>query len=575
MNKKMDKKGNRPTIAFAVSLAFVAIVSIAIAPLAQAEEAIFLTEPNLYNMPKTHIKTDTFLWAQDFKDNPALMNLNSPYQLICNLYYMGSKTDFSTDFYNIVLVGGGPPHGFATGFDDEVIYTNSLGTDIGFAIRLNDMHTMAAVFHYAYENLNGEGSFFHNWTDLTFDGNMTGISRRNVDSNLYSISMLHDITISDAFSFGLGFTYGYGGTTSTYNIGATGTGSFGIAGTYFQEDVREYRELTFDYHMMSPTLGISATPSDFVFIDSSVTANFYLGGVNSVSRLSDDFWLNAGAGLASYSYGENITSDDFFSWDINYNLSPEFMVNESVSLPFVLDFSYGKKEWSVDGPVSGFFSPFSYLGIYHGTGHMEYEENMETWDITAGGGIKYTIGVTELMAMAYYTRDEYYNAYYQHNDVTIPNGAFNPGLTALTRRTNIKKDILSFELGVASEFTPQFYADFNIRYDMGWGRMTSYDSYTSTYDYTGEELLVNKNDNIMFHDMTLSNTLTFSPTDNINFSLGGNIGIPLSPSNYNLSGSNVGVTPGRPSSSWGGDNSGGNSTRTLKYGGMFSIDIEF
>ena len=544
-----------------------------------------IDEPNLNSVPRLLLKVDASIWDSDFRENPALLDPKSEFEFFYDVYYLGGLTRVSTDIYSRLFsnaLGGG----VMTGSLDENYVSNNVGTDAGFTIKLNDISSLAAIFSYRYGIIKGDGDYWQYWEGGVNTSEMTGTSRSDDNNSTYGLSLLYNANINDYISVGAGFKYAFMYDNSEYEMTALGdhVQDMGIAGiVVFPENVNTVDELTFNYHLFSPTLGVSIKPNDSLIINSAITGNIYTGNVEKSATLFDDYMSNRfPRALSSNVYTENLDGGKIKGYEISANLEPEFKINDTVSIPALVKYSQGDIQWNVDGNGTGYFAPLSYSGIFHGPGTIDYEGKQREWEIVSGAGVKLNINDFDIRGSAYYTHNDYYSAYYSENIVnpTILVGNQIGGLTSYTTRTSEEKDIVSLTLGVGKEIHPQLIADFSLRYDLGWGEMNYYEAYHSPYAHgnPGTIVYVNTDGADSYQDLTLSSSFTYTPINRLSLLFGGTVKLPLDPLNYNMTGTGTGGREtsgnGQPRFYEGGATRGSNS-RSWDYGGTLKIKFEF
>lgn len=544
--------------------------------LAYAQDFFSVGDSGFYNAPKALLRTDSSLWDQDFKQNPALLDPKSDLEFIMDSYYTGSASDVSVDF-NF----GSPLNAFYFGSIDAEYRIDNTGADIGFIKRLNDRSSLGLVFSYSREEFDGDGSFaqFFDFRFLgTFDY-LYGTLDAGMSSNTFALSALYDIDYSENLSLGAGITYAYINNKMEYDI--SGSGLLPIPG--LPESVSIDKEMTFDYHRISPVFGVSVRPVDPLVINASLTTGIYLGSVERISSLFDDYLVVA---IPTSTYTEKLDSNDLLVLDVAFRTDGAYeVIPDRLSLPFFFDCTYGAARWSVDGAASGYFHPAIYYAPFQGPGTIEYGNTTEHWTVSLGGGVNYTVGGFDLSALIGYSHLDLKNSFEMDNYVVsnvVVAGRPLRGLTAFSQDIEETWDVLSFELGASREFSEKLSADVSARYDIGWGQMDLETWYTSPFDFTpagglpGSSIAMDLSDREVAHTLTLSVYLAYSPVEHLNLSFQGMVGIPLSEINYNLCGNAAGGVFG---SAWryvlGGASSMDMHYRGWDYGGMFNIEYAF
>ena len=540
-----------------------------------------IDEPNLNSVPRILLKVDTSIWDSDFRENPALLDPKSEFEFFYDVYYLGSLTRVSTDIYSR-LFSNALGSGVMTGSLDENFVSNDVGTDAGFAIKLNDISSLAAIFSYRYGIIKGDGDYWQYWEGGINTNEMRGSSRSDDNNTTYGLSLLYNANINDYISVGAGFKYAFMYDNSQYEMTASGDHNQG--GIVYPENVSTVDELTFKYHLFSPTLGVSTRPFDSLIINSAITGNIYTGSVEKSAALFDDY-MNSRFGpgtLSSNVYAENLDGGRIKGYEISVNIEPEYKINDMVSIPALIKYSQGDIQWDVDGNGAGYFAPLSYSGIYHGPGTVDYEGKQRQWEILSGAGVKLNINDFDIRGSIYYTHSDYYTAYYSENVVnpTVLIGNQIGSLTSYTTRTSEETDIVSLTLGVGKVLHPKLAADFSMKYDLGWGEMSYYEAYHSPYAHgdPGTIVYVNTDGADSYQDLTLSSSFTYTPIDRLSLLFGGMVKLPLDPLDYDMTGTGTG---GRETNGNGqprfyeGSATRGSNSRTWNYGGTLKIQFEF
>ncbi|GEM_PF-2079049 len=537
-----------------------------------------LEDPKLNTTPKLLLKLNSSVWDRNFRTNPALLEPKSEYEFYYDIYYLGGLTRISSDIYNEIMFNA--LQGDIRGAFDEAYVSNNYGTDVGFLMKLNEISNFGAIFSYKYNTLKGDGSFKYEWSyPAAFSGDVESSFRSETDSSAYGLSILYSIDVSDYVSLGAGFKYAYMFEKSTRD--ATGYGvATGPGGVEIPENVSTNRELTFKYHLFSPTFGVSVNPIDTLIINSSVTANIYTGRVDKKATLFADHWSNVAPGnFPSNTYNENLDSGWIYGYEISANLEPEYKINDTVSIIAVVDYFQGNIEWVVRGTGEGYFAPFNYPEIFHGDGTVGYQGKQRQWEIESGAGVKLNLDGFDLRSSAIYTHYDLYSAFYRENEV-VGAVAFGSGFNSFTRRLEEEMDIMSLTFSVGKEFMPELIADLSIRYDLGWGEMNLYEANHSPYISGDPNTItyVRVSDRDSYQDLTLATSMTIKPINRLSLMLGGMVTMPLSPLNYNLKGYSTGGADfggnGFPYS-YEGNAARGYNSRGWNYGGTLRIKFEF
>ncbi|MBN1881932.1 MAG: hypothetical protein JW885_07145 [Deltaproteobacteria bacterium] len=542
-----------------------------------AGDSIHLEEPNSFNNPKDAFgtppsewnKTDTQTygippseWYSTWRDNPALVDLQSNYAFIASMFYMGSFNEFETDMYQAFTGGVGGSYAETT----EEYAGNSAGTDLGFLMKFNDISTFGAILHYRYDGILGYGDI----TTILSNGAgvyiaMTSESVRRSDANSTGLTLLYDIDYSDAFSLGFDLTYMYTNENTNYDVNSVDIVS---TGAVVDEEMKIDRETIFNINRISPTIGTSFTPTDSFILNVSFTTDFLFGGVEKHSRLYD--W-NTAVAVPPINYREHLDDGNLSGYGFSGEADTEIFLTDALSLTYLANASYTDTSWEVDGAVDGYFLPFYYYGLLCGPGTMDYESEERTLNATAGAGMNYDLSgaiLHSLITYTYWNRD---TAFYQEN--TFNFAAVVP-VSNFTQRTEEELNIMNLKLGATFDVSPVLSMDFGVGYSVGWGRYNLYESIYSPGSTT--EIITAAKDTDTFHDMTVGSSMVFRPIDNLNITLSAMGKFPLNQKKYNLSGTTDGATAGGlPISIWSGNTIRDYGSSTWNYGGTLSIGYEF
>jgi hypothetical protein len=551
--------------------AILTIVLFAVSLTALAGDVIYISEPSVYDAPKILPRFDAPV-DRDFVRNPALLNLECPYEFFSDLTYHGGTYRTSTDG----VWGPDAVPSRATGYSDSSYYLHGLGGDAGFAMKLGDSSHLAALVSYRWGYLFGDTDFEHFLEDAAIggpEGYLYGSWDERLNSHTFGLSVLYNHAFSDTFTFGTGLSYEY--VTERLIRKGGGNGESGGRGGLTPESLSIDRETKLRYHRFAPVWGILYKPSDRFTLDASIEAGFSFGAAGVESNLSDVNGIAAFTAPSS-AYSDNTEGNDLYGWDIAAKVRPVIKVSDALSFPLVLDFTYRQLDWSADGYAYSYFTPVAYGGIFQGPGPIEYENSMRSWDITAGAGVTYDAGWATLAGLLSYTHSDLRNGYDQENNVV---GVYRPGLTAFTQRDNEKRDIVSIGMEIEKRFSPVISAALGLRYDIGWGRREYYTSYASLYETNPRaELRVVADDSDMYQDLTLTTGLTLTPAERLTIALGGMVKFPLDSLDYELDGAAVGwpaatvVTRRFPNDS---PFSRDYESSGWEYGGLLTITYEF
>ncbi len=557
----------RRTFYFPVVVIFLITVS---AFTAAAQEVTYISEPAFLDTPKILPRADASLWNMDFRCNPALLKLECPYEFIYDTYYLGSYDRKSTSDYANGTLFDPATYAYFSSSVESKYYTDAVGGDLGFAMKLNDRSNLAFIFNYRYGNVLGDGTFVNAWDDgrTGENGYLDGSLEQKLESNTFAASVLWNMKFSEAFTLGAALKYAY--TSETFRDEIWGNSvTLSEPGTLSME-----RDQSLKYHYISPKVGISFVPSDRFTLNASVAAGFYIGGtVDKSASLSDSF-----EGFATPPYTEDLDSSDISGWDIAAKVRPEFKVSDTLAIPVVVDFRYKDFTWGVDGASNGYFAPISYSGIFQGPGTIDYENEATTWDITAGAGVKYDAGWATLSGMLSYTHWDFNNTYDQNNLVVLGNAG---GLTSFSQDDTETRDIISLGLTLEKQFSPKLSADFGVCYDFGWGHRRYDLTYLSPFEAVSfETLSISTEGDATYQDLTLSTHMTFAPVQRLSITLGGFVTMPLQSLDYRLDGASAGLTANNVMAAYPWTGPDGPISRDYEnigwnYGGLLSISYEF
>ncbi len=512
-------------IFFFLALFFLAAFTV----VAAAQDVIYISEPNLAETPKILPRMDAPLWNMDYRHNPALLTLNCPYEFIDDAYYLGSGWSISSESFNEGFTYNGLRPGFLTKHVEDKYLTTVLGTDAGFALRLNDRSNLAVIFNYRYGNTKGDGDFFLISSGPTFTAREDGSISQKLETHDFTLSVLYSLKMSNALVVGAGLKYTYRDESWDSDIFGQGIDGSFVPASSFTTDLNQ--DLGLRYSIVSPILGVSLKPSDRFNINAWLSAGFYFGDVRKNSNLFEN------ASGTPPVYSEDLDSGDLTGWEISASVRPELAVTSAISIPFVLDFSYRDIKWSVGGASFGGFFPYDYDLIYHAPGHISYENEETTWHVKAGAGLTYDAGWATLSGLLSYTRWEFLNAYDQESYF------ISPFLTAYAQRDMESRDIVALDLSVKKEFSEMLSADFSATYLVGWAHRRYQMTYRSPWESISppDQLKVVADGRDAYQDLILSATMNLKPTERLSLSLMGTVAIPVNGLDYTLHGLGTGL----------------------------------
>jgi hypothetical protein len=559
----------------AVILALSALSIAALVASAPAQDEIYLTEPTVVDMSRVLPRYDAALWNLDFKDNPALLTLDCPYEFISDLYYLGGYRHIATDGGGQLLSFSDPP-ALSHRTSDMRYYNHGLGADVGFALKLNDRTNFAAIFGYRWNHISGDGDFVDNiqrFGEVDY-GLFNGKAEDNFNSHAYDVSLLISSVVSDRVTYGAGLKIGY--TRETYDTSIDGFGISNGALVTGTESADLDRELTLRYYRIGPVLGIALKPMPKLAIDASVEGGFYMGDVQKEASYLEEFTGNLATFLfrdPSMAYNENFNASELNGWDMSAKVNAEYALSEKLSFPVYVAFDYRDFRWSVGGLADGLFGPFTLLefGLAGDGEVLTYNDNENRWDIAAGAGVKYVADWGTITGMLSYT----------HRDLRDNYGQADFDVVLFDRRDRERLDILSLGIVYEKEFSPMFSADLGLRYDVGWGRRevgsTLIDDIESLIGF--RQLITSADAADSYQNLTLSTHMTLKPMDHLTVGLGGMVTIPLNTLDYDMHGSASGLEgfpfAARPALFYGGPFSMGYETTGWDWGGLLSVTYEF
>ncbi len=503
---------------------------------AAAQDVIYISEPTLADTPTILPRMDAPLWNMDYRHNPALLKLDCPYQFIDDAYYLGSGWSISSESFNQGFDFQGLTPAYLTKHVEDKYLTTVLGTDAGFALKLNDRSSLALIFNYRYGNIKGDGNFFLINKETVLTGREDGSISQKLETHDFTLSALYSLKMSDALTVGAGLKYSYRDESWDDDLFAQGVDPSAAVHS-FVTDLN--RDLGLRYSVVSPVLGVSLKSSDRFNMDAWLSAGFYFGDVQKNSNLYE----NSSGPTPPYS--EDLDSGDVTGWDISASVRPELAVTDALSIPFVLDFSYRDIKWSVGGASFGRFAPFDYDLVFYGPGHIGYENEETTWHVKAGAGVTYDAGWATLSGLLSYTRWEFLNAYDQENNIT----GLGPvaALSVFAQRDTESRDIAALDLSLKKEFSKTLSADFSAIYLVGWAHRRYQMTYKNPFDIGGVQpngLKVVADGWDAYQDLILSATMDLKPTDRLSLSLMGTVAIPINDLDYTLHGLGTGVNAG-------------------------------
>ncbi len=538
---------------------------------ATADDYLYIREGTVSDTPKILPRLDNSLGDLPFRDNPALLELTCPYELFFDGYYIGSSSKISTSgvmISNGSLIPPLPPAGavLGTATSEGHYYSNSGGTDLGFALKLGSRSNLAFIFNYLYADTHGQADIAN---QLLFAVQIRlgffGTQDDRFESNRYAPMLLFSTRPSDALSLGAGLGYAYITDDLSAEVRGNTISRRGVINGFVESE----ESLKLKYHRFSPVVGVSFTPSDRVRLDASLGADFSFGSV-----LKDSFIDDNGV------YTEDLDSHDLLGWGIHGAVEPTVTLSESLALPIVVSGSYERFRWEVDGLGYGFIFPGEYWGVFQGGGPIDYENDSRNWDVSAGVGLRLgTAGMT-LTVMPIYTHCEFDNDFTQVNDAAL----FPPGLTLtiLTQDDREVRDVASLDVTLKKAFSDSLSAELGLRYDFGWARRDYDIFYSSAWEsFFLISFLVSSLDGSnsatdTFQDLTLSTKLTYRPAERLSLSFSGLVKIPLDPADFHMPGTVAGISPNDTTFRF--RTSGINreyEDSTWIYGGLLTLTYEF
>jgi len=545
-------------------------------------DAMHLEELNFYNSPKDIFRgspsdwnrTDTQTygispsqWYLTWRDNPALVELQGDRAFIASMFYSGSYSDFSSNMY---ILSGQPTTnpGYRAADTGETYIGNSVGTDLGFLVALNNSATFGALFHYRYDGMLGEGSAtVERWRSAFgwYDLNHIESVRRS-DAHSTGLTLLYDVDFSDAFSLGFDLTYLF--TTENMNYDENMIEYEYTAGALTGIDEEKIdRETIFNTHRLSPTIGVSFTSAVAFVLNLAVTADILFGGVeknmDAVARAN-------GLPFNPSDYVERLDGGSLFGYGFEAEADAEIFLTDALSLALLVNGSFHDTSWDIDGNVSGWFEPNAYRSMYLEPGMMEYEYEERTWHLTTGLGVNYALSNVVLHSLFTYTRWERDIAYYME-DIITPGLTFVP-FSIFTQRTTEELDILALKVGATIDISSSISMDFGLGYSVGWGNYSLYEYIHSDAFTTQDGMFILLDETDTFHELSAAVSMIITPTENLSISLSAMGTFPLDGKSYPLTGSMINNNTG---SSWQGDYFIDGDSSTWNYGGNLSIEYRF
>ncbi|MBN1883397.1 MAG: hypothetical protein JW885_14615 [Deltaproteobacteria bacterium] len=544
-------------------LALMLLFLMIIPAIALGGDYVRFDDQTITGSPKMIFRAD----RADLTANPALLGEGSTSGFIFDTYYLGSTTKVSSDYLN--LLDDGLFIGHTTGYSDGRYISNGFGTDLGYVMKLGDASTLGFIFNYDFSYMEGNENFFDYWDDGRGGfGRFYGATERKVKENAFSLAMLYNLAISDAFSFGTGVEYRYTHEKISDDMaGNSANSSTPENATYIDKNT------VFDIHLMRPVVGISAQPADAFALNASTSVGFYWGRIDRRAIYSVDRVPVPGGGPNS----EALESRDYFGWDIEAALNPTIIVSDTLSFPISLEFYYGSFDYGIDGVTEGYFRNQAYRGVARGPGSIDYDVEEDLWHIMAGLGVVYKMDSYTFDATLSYT---YADWDYSYEQVNVVSGAvvFFNGVTSFSQDDSLMVNMLSLDLGMTAEFTENLSTSFGVRYDMGWANKEYANAYDSPFisGAAPDPQFIDAEDTDLFQNLTLDLAVLYKPVNGLTLSLSGMVTMPLDDVEYDMDGSAYGNTVGpRLGYALIDPTTRNLSLETWDYGCMFNLMYEF
>jgi hypothetical protein len=532
------------------------------------------------DMSRVLPRYDAALWNLDFKDNPALLRLDCPYEFIGDLYYLGGYRHISSGAngqLHFPTFAGIP---YSTRSSEMDYYSHGLGADVGFAIKLNDRTDFAAIFGYRWNYASGDGDFTDFVRRPGLGGGATsvfnGSSEEAYHGHTFGASLLLSSAVNDRITYGAGLKIGYTRETYDTSIDGFGVSTSTLPGTNGTEHADLDRELTLRYYRIGPVLGIALKPIPKLAIDASLEAGFYMGDVQKEASYLEDFTGNLANFLfrdPSMAYNENFSASELSGWDMRAKVNAEYALSEKLSFPLYVAFDYRDFRWRVGGLADGLFGPFTLLEFGLGADGevLTYNDNENRWDIAAGAGVKYVADWGTVTGTLSYT----------HRDLRDNYGQADFAVVLFDRRDRERLDIVSLGVTYEKEFSPMLSADLGLRYDIGWGRREIGSTLIDELEnFAFSQLITSVDAADSYQTLTLSTHMTLKPMDHLSVGLGGMVTIPLNSLDYDMHGYSTGLgalppLAPRPGLFFDGPFAMGYETTGWDWGGLLSVTYEF
>ncbi|MBN1881718.1 MAG: hypothetical protein JW885_06045 [Deltaproteobacteria bacterium] len=534
---------------------------------AAGQDYLYIRNSTVSDTPKIIENFDGAPGEIVFLENPALLRLDSSFRFLSDVSYRGSYSDVST---RDIMYSNGHlyPVGTVIGSSDldSRYVTNTWGTDIGFALKINSNMNLAFVFEYLSGETRGDTDIYTDTLESPILSHyFWGSGENGHRSNRYASTLLLSWEAADALSLGVGVTHNLYDDTRKNSINGLCKRVSPLPIFNLTYNIESEEILSLDYHGVSPFLGVSYAPSECFRLETSLGLDMYTGSVSKEAEIS----------AFGNDYSEDVDSGDLDGWGMRGDIKLTAGLNERVSIPVRFSVSYNELEWNTNGAGYGNMFNGGYWYFIRGRGPIEYENDFEAWDMSAGVGIKYTTDGLALSFVPMYTHRVFTNDYNVHNRVT---GGSNPaGDYLFTQSDREEVDVLSLDVRVEKRFSEECTGELGLRYDWGWVKR-DYDVYlTNPLEFVpGNYLDATSSGKDQYHDLTLSTELFVTPVQNLTITLSGMVTIPLEPLDYDLSGSVTGTDPTVTNTFY---NTNG-IARDYKdsswvYGGMLEVIYEF